>query len=110
MAKRHLALAVAIAALLIVLSAPVQALLAPPVLLCNMTQAGLEACELAVTARKKIPATPPPACCAALAEADLACLCAFKRNNLSLLKYLKIDPRLASKLPARCRLASPPKC
>ncbi|CAA6667944.1 unnamed protein product [Spirodela intermedia] len=89
MAKRHLALAVAIAALLIVLSAPVQALLAPPVLLCNMTQAGLEACELA---------------------ADLACLCAFKRNNLSLLKYLKIDPRLASKLPARCRLASPPKC
>lgn len=105
-------LVAAMAAVLVVAAAatigqPAEAADPAPSLLCGMTQEGLEACQPAATAKKAVPS---PACCAALAGADLPCLCKFKNKNRDLLKSLKIDPSLATQLPTKCHLTPPPVC
>ncbi|KAG0476799.1 hypothetical protein HPP92_013640 [Vanilla planifolia] len=79
--------------------------------LCNMTQEGLAACRPAISEPAQKGASPPgptDACCAALGNADLACLCGYK--NSGLLSYFGIDPDLAMQLPVKCNLPAPAKC
>ncbi|CAL1404620.1 unnamed protein product [Linum trigynum] len=71
-----------------------------------MPVSGLTACKPAVTPPK--PSRPTPACCAALSKADMKCLCSFK--NSPVLPSLGIDPKLAFKLPAKCKLSKSPPC
>ncbi|OAY84897.1 putative lipid-transfer protein DIR1 [Ananas comosus] len=79
------------------------------VLLCNMTRGGLEACKPSVRSGSSDPAADPSKeCCAALAGADLPCLCSYRHSFL--LPSLGIDPDLALQLPAKCNLTAPPGC
>ncbi|MQL94684.1 hypothetical protein Taro_027330 [Colocasia esculenta] len=108
MEKQLFALVAATAVLLVVAATMTKAVEADgpaaPVL-CGMTQKGLEACQPAVTGKTGATATAPSAaCCTALAAADLSCLCKFKNDNAKLLKSLNIDPKVATKLPAKCQL------
>ncbi|KAL3824478.1 hypothetical protein ACJIZ3_020507 [Penstemon smallii] len=73
---------------------------------CNMTLAGLMACEPSAKPPRPIP--PTTACCTALSHADISCLCSYK--NSTALPALGIDPTLAMKLPEECKLPHPPKC
>ncbi|XP_074584706.1 putative lipid-transfer protein DIR1 [Curcuma longa] len=73
---------------------------------CNMSQAGSDACKPSVT--QPNPAPPSAACCKALEGADLRCFCSYK--NSPLLPKLGIDPDLAAKLPSKCNLNTPDNC
>ncbi|KAG6512437.1 putative lipid-transfer protein DIR1 [Zingiber officinale] len=73
---------------------------------CNMSQAGADACKPSVT--QPNPTPPSAACCKALEAADLKCFCSYK--NSPLLPKLGIDPDLAAKLPAKCNLSTPDNC
>ena len=77
-------------------------------IICNVSQEGLLACRSAVT--KPNPANPSAACCAALANANLPCLCAFKNSNPTAMRLVGIDPDLATALPTKCNLPTPDKC
>lgn len=72
--------------------------------ICNMPIAGLMACQPAVTGSN--PPKPTDACCSALAQANLTCLCGLKSS----LPGYGIDPKQAMKLPAKCKLTPPKKC
>ncbi|CAL9064096.1 unnamed protein product, partial [Musa banksii] len=75
--------------------------------LCKMSQEGLDACRPCISTVK--PAEQPSdACCAALKQADLPCLCSYK--NSVLLPYIGIDPKRAMQLPAKCSMAAPQQC
>ncbi|RWW82358.1 hypothetical protein BHE74_00009188 [Ensete ventricosum] len=75
--------------------------------LCKMSQEGVEACKPCISTVK--PAEQPSdACCAALKQADLPCLCYYKNSNL--LPYLGIDPKRAMQLPAKCSMVLPQQC
>ncbi|WOL12818.1 hypothetical protein Cni_G21586 [Canna indica] len=74
---------------------------------CKMTEQGLIACLPAMT-NGAAPAKPSPKCCAALAKADLPCLCKYKSNPA--VRQLGINPKLAVKLPAKCKLPVPRNC
>ncbi|CAA6668183.1 unnamed protein product [Spirodela intermedia] len=76
--------------------------------LCNVSQEGLLACKSAVT--RPNPAIPSSACCAAVANADLQCLCNFKNTNPGAMRFMGIDPELAMQLPNKCSLPTPVKC
>ncbi|KAJ8490385.1 hypothetical protein OPV22_012106 [Ensete ventricosum] len=75
--------------------------------LCNMTQVGLAACKPCI-ATVKPEEKPTEACCTALKQADLPCLCSYKNSDL--LPYLGIDPKQAMQLPAKCNIAPPQQC
>ncbi|CAL9051313.1 unnamed protein product [Musa banksii] len=75
--------------------------------LCKMTQEGLAACKPCI-AMVKPEEKPSEACCAALKQADLQCLCSYKNSDL--LPYLGIDPKQAMQLPAKCNIAPPQPC
>ncbi|KAM7486392.1 hypothetical protein LguiA_002401 [Lonicera macranthoides] len=74
--------------------------------ICNMTEAGLMACRPSVTPPN--PPKPTPECCSALSHADLACLCRYK--NSTILPSFGVDPKLAIKLPLKCKLPHPAPC
>ncbi|KDP42884.1 hypothetical protein JCGZ_23826 [Jatropha curcas] len=74
--------------------------------ICNVSISGLTSCRPAVTPPN--PAPPTSACCSALSHADLRCLCSYK--NSTLLPSLGIDPKLALKLPEKCRLPHRAPC
>ncbi|KAG6471940.1 putative lipid-transfer protein DIR1 [Zingiber officinale] len=74
---------------------------------CKMTEQGMIAC-LPSMADGKSPAAPSPKCCAALAKADLPCLCKYKDSPA--LRQLGINPKLAVQLPVKCKLSSHPAC
>ncbi|XP_059664374.1 putative lipid-transfer protein DIR1 [Cornus florida] len=74
---------------------------------CNMTKAGMLACEPCVTHQPQ-PAKPTPECCQALSCADLACLCSYKDSFV--LSKLGVDSRLAMELPPKCNLTLPKGC
>ncbi|XP_031481540.1 putative lipid-transfer protein DIR1 [Nymphaea colorata] len=77
--------------------------------LCNMTEDGLLACKPSVTANGcQPPAAPSAACCAAIAAADLPCLCSYR--NSMILPALGIDPDLAMQLPGKCGIPVPNPC
>ncbi|KAI4318363.1 hypothetical protein MLD38_032078 [Melastoma candidum] len=67
-----------------------------------MSQEGFDACKPSVSGF--VPVPPSLACCTALADADLQCLCLFK-NARMLLQAYGVDPTLALELPAKCNLA-----
>ncbi|CAL9085909.1 unnamed protein product [Musa textilis] len=75
--------------------------------LCKMTQEGLAACKPCI-ATVKPEEKPSEACCAALKQADLPCLCSYKNSDL--LPYLGIDPKQAMQLPVKCNIAPPQPC
>ncbi|KAL6623603.1 hypothetical protein ACP70R_033482 [Stipagrostis hirtigluma subsp. patula] len=103
MGGKSLALAAFAAVLLLVAAAP-----APARGVCNMSNEQFMACQPAA-AKTTDPATAPSAaCCAALAGADLGCLCSYK--NSPWMGVYNIDPASAMGLPAKCGLAAPPNC
>lgn len=75
--------------------------------LCQMTPEGLAACKPSISTGKA-EANPTEACCSALKQADLTCLCSYKKSNM--LPLLGIDPKLAMQLPAKCSIAPPQTC
>ena len=69
--------------------------------ICNMPPNGLKACLPSVSGDN--PVDPPyPACCAALAVADLKCFCRYK--NSGMLSIYGIDPNKAMALPGKCKV------
>ncbi|KAF8014214.1 hypothetical protein BT93_H0146 [Corymbia citriodora subsp. variegata] len=74
--------------------------------LCNVPYTGLEACRPAVTPPN--PSPPTGACCDAVSQANLQCLCQYK--NSPLLPSLGIDPNLVLQLPEKCNLPDSPPC
>lgn len=74
---------------------------------CKMTEQGMIACLPSMSAGKT-PARPSPKCCAALAKADLPCLCKYKDSPA--LPQLGINPKLAVQLPVKCKLSWHPAC
>ncbi|KAK8947125.1 hypothetical protein KSP39_PZI007177 [Platanthera zijinensis] len=78
--------------------------------LCNMNRDGVTACRPAISGSSAEKPAPDPtgACCAALSNADLNCLCSYK--NSGLLPYFGIDPDLAMQLPGKCNVPAPAKC
>ncbi|XP_074581191.1 putative lipid-transfer protein DIR1 [Curcuma longa] len=75
--------------------------------LCEMNEKGFMACLPSVTGGA--PAQPPSGkCCAALAKADLLCLCKYKDSPV--LPQIGIKPDLAKQLPAKCKLNAPTEC
>ncbi|XP_042456040.1 putative lipid-transfer protein DIR1 [Zingiber officinale] len=78
--------------------------------LCNMSEDGMTACRPSISAARP-PAPeekPAEACCLALKQANLTCLCSYKNSDL--LPFLGIDPKLAMQLPAKCNIAPPQQC
>lgn len=74
--------------------------------ICNMTKAGLDSCQPAVTGSP--PPDPSQECCQALTAADLPCLCSYK--NSVWLPVFGIDPAIAQQLPEKCNLKVPDDC
>ncbi|KAK7299990.1 hypothetical protein RJT34_10821 [Clitoria ternatea] len=64
--------------------------------ICNVDSSELEACRPAVTGDN--PPPPNEQCCTALHQVNLPCLCQYK----SKLPSLRIDPKEALALPAKC--------
>lgn len=60
--------------------------------ICGVNAEGLKSCKPAVRAWN--PLLPSTECCAALSNADMQCMCAFKTA-------LGMDPNLASHLPVK---------
>ncbi|KAL6912026.1 hypothetical protein ACP4OV_000831 [Aristida adscensionis] len=99
--------AAAAAALLLVVVAAAAAV-APARAVCNMSNEQFMSCQPAA-AKTTDPATKPSdACCAALAKADLGCLCSYK--NSPWMSVYNIDPQRAMALPAKCGLPAPTNC
>ena len=74
--------------------------------ICNMTKAGLDSCQPAVTGSP--PPDPSQECCQALTAADLPCLCSYK--NSLWLPVFGINPEIAMQLPEKCNLKVPDDC
>ncbi|KAJ1288910.1 hypothetical protein BS78_02G124500 [Paspalum vaginatum] len=77
--------------------------------ICNISSDGLRACQPAAAVRNPT-AQPSAQCCAALAGADLACLCRYKKAAGLWARVYKIDINRALGLPAKCGLATPANC
>lgn len=101
MAKASLALLAALLALLGFYSA------AAGDSICRMNEKGLLACLPSVSGASPA-VTPSDKCCAALAQADLPCLCKYKDSPL--LSQMGIKPDLAKQLPTKCKLSTPTEC
>ncbi|KAK7257923.1 hypothetical protein RIF29_32252 [Crotalaria pallida] len=69
---------------------------------CHMSKAGLKACLPSCSGDN--PVDPPaPACCSAIANADLPCLCQYKDSSLLKTIY-GVDPNQAMALPVKCKV------
>ncbi|KAF1898827.1 hypothetical protein Lal_00018947 [Lupinus albus] len=65
---------------------------------------GLKSCLPSVSGENPVP--PTPACCSAIANADLHCLCQYKDSTL-LKSIYGVDPNLAMALPVKCNVVDP---
>ncbi|KAL6839682.1 hypothetical protein ACP4OV_030621 [Aristida adscensionis] len=81
---------------------------APARAVCNMSTEQIMSCQPAAASTTEPAEKPSDACCAALAGADLACLCAYKDSPW--LSIYNIDPQRAMALPAQCGLQTPDDC
>ncbi|CAN6197502.1 unnamed protein product [Urochloa humidicola] len=90
------------AAILLLLAAPAAEAV------CGMSNEQFMSCQPAAAKTTDPPAPPSQACCDALGEADLGCLCGYK--NSPWMSVYNIDPERAMQLPAKCGLATPPNC
>lgn len=70
--------------------------------LCGMSKEGFKACEPSVSSANPNPSPPSSACCMALDDANLQCLCFFKDSKL--LNDYNIDFSRAIALPKQCNL------
>lgn len=71
---------------------------------CRMSNAGLKSCLPSVSGDN--PVDPPtPACCSAIANADLPCFCRYKDSGL--LSFYGVDPNQAMALPVKCKVVDP---
>ncbi|WVZ62724.1 hypothetical protein U9M48_012434 [Paspalum notatum var. saurae] len=77
--------------------------------ICNISSDGLRACQPAAAVHNPT-GQPSAQCCAALAGADLACLCRYKSSAGVWARLYKIDINRAMGLPAKCGLATPANC
>lgn len=70
--------------------------------ICGISPTDLMTCKSAVVGTTGQP--PSTACCAALSnpKANLPCLCTFKSSGW--IKFLGINPDLATKLPVECKI------
>uniref|UniRef100_A0A0D3GPQ2 Bifunctional inhibitor/plant lipid transfer protein/seed storage helical domain-containing protein n=1 Tax=Oryza barthii TaxID=65489 RepID=A0A0D3GPQ2_9ORYZ len=68
--------------------------------ICNLSDAGLQACK------------PASECCDALAAADLPCLCRYKGSAGARVwvRFYGIDLNRAMTLPGKCGLTLPAHC
>ncbi|KAL5702949.1 hypothetical protein ACHQM5_028104 [Ranunculus cassubicifolius] len=73
-------------------------------LICGMQEEGLMSCKPSVSGPK--PSPPSKECCSTLSVADFDCMCKFKDAMPS----LGIDPKLAFRLPKKCKLNKKFKC
>ncbi|XP_040382197.1 putative lipid-transfer protein DIR1 [Oryza brachyantha] len=78
---------------------------------CNLSDAGLEACKPAAAVRNPTD-TPSSQCCAALASADLPCLCRYKGSAAARgwMRLYGVDLNRAMTLPGKCGLTLPARC
>src|ERR1044072_6915304 len=83
------------------------ALLANGQSLCHMSKEGLKSC-LPFVSGDNAAADPTPACCSAIAKADLQCLCRYKDSGL--LAFYGVDPDEAMDLPVKCKLMNSFHC
>lgn len=72
--------------------------------ICNMKTEGIMACKPSVTAPNPTP--PTEACCTALSQGDMTCLCGYKHSPM--LSALGIDYDLAMALPDKCGIQHEP--
>uniref|UniRef100_A0A0E0LJF1 Bifunctional inhibitor/plant lipid transfer protein/seed storage helical domain-containing protein n=1 Tax=Oryza punctata TaxID=4537 RepID=A0A0E0LJF1_ORYPU len=79
--------------------------------ICNLSDAGLQACKPAAAVRNPTD-TPSSECCAALAAADLPCLCRYKGSAGARVwvRFYGIDLNRAMTLPGKCGLTLPAHC
>ncbi|KAM3207826.1 hypothetical protein ACQJBY_062850 [Aegilops geniculata] len=77
--------------------------------ICNISSGGIRACQPAAAIHNPTDA-PSAACCAALAGADLPCLCRYKNVGAMWVRFYKIDVKRAMALPRKCGLAMPANC
>ncbi|KAL6843029.1 hypothetical protein ACP4OV_027342 [Aristida adscensionis] len=77
--------------------------------ICNLSGDGIRACQPAAAIRNPTD-QPSAACCAALAGANLPCLCRYKNAAGVWVRFYKIDINRAMGLPAKCGLAMPANC
>ncbi|XP_062188685.1 putative lipid-transfer protein DIR1 [Phragmites australis] len=100
-----MAKALALVALLLVALALAAA---PTEAVCNMSNEQFMSCQPAAAKTTDPAPRPSDSCCAALAGADLNCLCSYK--NSPWMSVYNIDPKRAMELPAKCGLATPANC
>ena len=77
--------------------------------ICNLSSNGIRACQPAAAIRNPTD-QPSAACCAALAGADLPCLCRYKNAAGVWVRFYRIDINRAMGLPGKCGLAMPANC
>jgi hypothetical protein len=77
--------------------------------ICNLSNDGIRACQPAAAIRNPID-QPSAECCAALAGADLPCLCRYKNAAGVWVRFYRIDINRAMGLPGKCGLAMPANC
>ncbi|XVF67393.1 hypothetical protein PTKIN_Ptkin10aG0117300 [Pterospermum kingtungense] len=76
--------------------------------ICGMSKDAFKACEPSVSSGNANPPPPSAACCMALNDADLQCLCFFKNSNW--LNAYGIDFDRATALPVQCNLVKSFHC
>ncbi|CAN6209892.1 unnamed protein product [Urochloa humidicola] len=77
--------------------------------ICNLSSNGIRACQPAAAIRNPTD-QPSAACCAALAGANLSCLCRYKNAAGVWVRFYRIDINRAMGLPGKCGLAMPANC
>ncbi|KAF8655103.1 hypothetical protein HU200_061236 [Digitaria exilis] len=77
--------------------------------ICKLSSNGIKECQPAAAIRN--PTDRPSAeCCAALAGADLSCLCRYKNAAGVWVRFYRIDINRAMGLPGKCGLSMPANC
>uniref|UniRef100_A0A0E0AI80 Bifunctional inhibitor/plant lipid transfer protein/seed storage helical domain-containing protein n=1 Tax=Oryza glumipatula TaxID=40148 RepID=A0A0E0AI80_9ORYZ len=77
--------------------------------ICNMSNGDFKLCQPAAAVSD--PTDGPSAeCCAALGEADLACICRYKGVAGFWMRIYHIDAARAMALPSKCGLTMPTNC
>ncbi|KAF8690707.1 hypothetical protein HU200_041082 [Digitaria exilis] len=77
--------------------------------ICNLSSNGIKACQPAAAIRNPVD-QPSAECCAALAGADLSCLCRYKNAAGVWVRFYRIDINRAMGLPGKCGLSMPANC
>ncbi|XP_006658480.1 putative lipid-transfer protein DIR1 [Oryza brachyantha] len=77
--------------------------------ICNMSNGDFRLCQPAAAVADPTD-SPSAECCAALGNADLACICRYRGVAGFWMRIYHIDAARAMALPAKCGLAMPANC